>query len=561
MNFEFFLKNLSENPGVYTMYNYKNQVIYVGKAKNLKNRIKSYFQKKNTKYINLKTSVLISEINNIEITITKNEIEALLLENKLINQLKPKYNVIFRDDKSYPYILLTNEKYPSIKYFRNKNRSNSKANGILYGPYPNINAVKTSLDLLSKIFKLRSCNATFFNNRTKPCLEYQLKRCTAPCVGLISTDFYAKDVENVKLFLQGKSKLLIKNLKLQMQDASDLMDYEKAAKLRDQIKSLSLLQNEQAVTNKGRVDVDVLGIAVSSKLICIHLLRVRQGDVLYSQQFFSKKTVFTINNSDADFLEEFILQHYLNNKSPSTGSISEILTAINIGSSSNMQLISKAIKIKLSCRGKGNKLAWQKIAQTSAEEALNIRIVEFKTQKNNFKNLAELIARTKPIERIVCFDISHTAGKETIAACVVFNVFGKEQSSYRLFNVKTTNPGDDYQALQKAITRYMEQVVVDPKLTPDLLMVDGGKGQLAVAEEVINCFKSRIAPCRLPINLLGVAKGPERKFGLEKIYLTSDGAQLNLQSTNQVFKLLLKIRDAAHKFAINSHRWRRDKIL
>ena len=540
------------------MQNSTNQVIYIGKAKNLKSRIKNYFQIKHTKSINLKTAALISEINNIEITVTKNEVEALLLENKLINQLKPKYNVIFRDDKSYPYILLTNEQYPSIRYFRNKNSKNNKINGVLYGPYPNAKAVKTSLDLLSKIFKLRSCNANFFNNRTRPCLEYQLERCSAPCVGLITAEQYAKEIENVRLFLQNKSKLLIQNLTQQMREAANIVNYELAAKLRDQIMDLSLLQNEQTIINKQIVDVDVLGIAVSTKLICIHLLRVRQGDILYSKQFFSKKTIFTANYCAAEFLEEFILQYYLK---PNNLSISEILTSINVGSLENIKLISKAINIKVFSASKGDKLAWQKIAQVSAEEALSSRVIEIRSQKNNFKKLADLLGRTKSIERIVCFDVSHTAGKETIAACVVFNNFGKEQSSYRLFNIVTTNLSDDYQALQQAITRYMEQTLLNLNLLPDVMIVDGGKGQLKIAEQVIELFKAEIPLNKLPINLLGIAKGQARKFGLEKIYLASDGAQLHLQSTHQVFKLLLKIRDEAHRFAISSHRKKRDNFV
>ncbi len=540
------------------MQNSTNQVIYIGKAKNLKSRVKNYFQIKNTKSINLKTAALISEIHNIEITVTTNEVEALLLENKLINQLKPKYNVIFRDDKSYPYILLTNEQYPSIRYFRNKNSKNNKINGVLYGPYPNAKAVKTSLDLLSKIFKLRSCNANFFNNRTRPCLEYQLERCSAPCVGLIAADQYAKEIENVRLFLQNKSKLLIQNLTQQMREAANIANYELAAKLRDQIMDLSLLQNEQTIINKQIVDVDVLGIAVSTKLICIHLLRVRQGDILYSKQFFSKKTIFTANYCAAEFLEEFILQYYLK---PNNLSMSEILTSINVGSLENIKLISKAINIKLFSASKGDKLAWQKIAQVSAEEALSSRVIEIRSQKNNFKKLADLLGGTKSIERIVCFDVSHTAGKETIAACVVFNTFGKEQSSYRLFNIVTANLSDDYQALQQAITRYMEQTLLNLNLLPDVMIVDGGKGQLKIAEQVMELFKSDIPLNKLPINLLGIAKGQARKFGLEKIYLASDGTQLHLQSTHQVFKLLLKIRDEAHRFAISSHRKKRDNFV
>lgn len=543
------------------MLNCNNQVIYVGKAKNLKHRVNSYFQAKANKNINLKTNALVAEIKAIEITITKNEIEALLLENRLINQLKPKYNVIFRDDKSYPYILITNEEYPSVKYCRGKNK---QKNGTLYGPYPNTQSVKTSLDLLYKIFKLRNCNPIFFNNRTRPCLEYQLQRCSAPCVGFIDKENYAKEIEKVKLFLQSKSKLLIKNLTIEMQQRSVAMDYELAAKLRDQIKALSLLQNEQTVLNKKLVDVDVLGIAASPKLICIHLLRVRQGDVLYSRQFFSKNTILTNSKRNEEFLEEFILQNYMidsNNNIVDTVNnpqILEILTSINL---KNAAAIAKVINIRLFCAKSGDKLAWQKIAQASADEALSSRVIEYRREKNNFKSLTELIGRDKLIERITCFDVSHTTGKEAIAACVVFNVFGKERSSYRLFNIKTTNPGDDYEALESAISRYMEQIILQPLLAPDLLLIDGGKGQLAVAERIMDAMKLKIKEQNLVINLLAIAKGKSRKPGLEKIYLTSDGLELSLQSSSQIFKLLQRIRDAAHRFAITSHRKKRDKII
>jgi excinuclease ABC subunit C len=528
------------------MYNKVGQVIYIGKAKNLKNRIKSYFQPNHT---NPKITALIIEIDNIDITITNNEIEALLLENKLINQLKPKYNVIFRDDKSYPYIALTQDQYPSIRYFRSKNNKN---NYTLYGPYPSSKAVKTSLDLLTKIFKLRTCNNNWFNNRTKPCLEFQLKRCSAPCVKLITEELYAKDVANVKLFLEDRSRLIIKNLTKQMHIESNTKNYEMAAILRDQISALSLLQHKQTVLNKKSINLDVLGIAVSNQLACVHLLHIRNGNILYSKQFFSKKTVATFDYTVHQFLEEFILQHYIKY---SGTVISSILTSIELNN-----LISEAINIKIYCAKKGDKLAWQNIAQISAEEALSTRVSEIRLQKNNFKKLTDLLGRDSKnlINRIACFDVSHTYGKETIAACVVFNNHGKEQSSYRLFNIKLNNPSDDYQALRQAISRYMEQVVKKVNLAPDLLIVDGGKGQLNVAEQVLDQFKPKIS--NLVINLLGIAKGLDRKFGLEKIYLSSKGAELHLQSVNPVFKLLLNIRDEAHRFAIKAHRKQRDKI-
>lgn len=554
MDFKNFLHNLPKEPGIYSMQDCNNQVIYIGKAKNLRNRLRSYFQSKTLKNTNLKTNALIAEIKNIEITITKNEVEALLLENKLINQLKPKYNIIFRDDKSYPYILITDEQYPAIIYCRGKN---NKKRGVLYGPYPNIKLVKTSLDLLYKIFKLRSCNSVFFKNRTRPCLEYQLQRCTAPCVGLIKPSDYEQDVENVKLFLQSKSKLLIKNLTAAMKDASIIMDYELAAKLRDQVTALSTLQNEQTVINKKSVDLDVVGVASSPKLICIHLLRIRDGDILYSRQFFSKNNILAINNVNEEFLEEFILQNYFADQQ-NKNQISEILTTINLKNAAD---ISKIINIKLFCAKNGYKLAWQKIAQVSADEALNSRVTEYRRQKNNFKLLTNLIGRAKLITRVTCFDVSHTNGKETIAACVVFNVFGKEQSSYRLFNIKTKSASDDYEALEQAISRYIRQIILEVDLAPDLLIVDGGKGQLAVAEKILIKFKSELEAKNLTISLLGIAKGQNRKPGLEKIYLTSSGLELSLQSSSQVFKLLQRIRDAAHRFAITSHRKKRDKIV
>ena len=545
------------------MLNHQDQVIYIGKAKNLKNRINSYFKNNISKNIDLKTNALIKEIKKIEITITKNETEALLLENKLINQTKPKYNIIFKDDKSYPYILISNEEYPSVKYARFKNKPK---NVQLYGPYPNAKFVKLSLDLLYKIFKLRSCNPIFFKNRVRPCLEYQLKRCSAPCVRLISSEDYSKEIEKVKLFLQSKSKLLIKKLTQDMQQESLSTNYELAAKLRDQIKALSLLQNEQMVLNKKAVNVDVLGVASSPNLICIHLLRIRQGDILYSRQFFSKNNLLTINKNPEELLEEFILQHYLHNIQNMQGNdqkISQILTSISLKKS---KIIANILNIKLFSAKSGTKFNWQKIAQSSAEEALSSRVIEYRRQKNNFNILTELINKETRIERIACFDVSHTTGKETVAACVVFNIYGKEQSSYRLFNIKNDNPGDDYQALANAISRYIEQLITQVSPVPDLLIIDGGKGQLAIAERVIKSFEELIGISKaskkiLSMRLLSLAKGEKRKPGLEKIYLTSGGLELNLQSTHQVFKLLIKIRDAAHRFAIISHRKKRDKLI
>lgn len=564
-NIKDFLINLPTKPGIYSMYDIHDNIIYIGKAKNLKNRIKSYFYvyKYHNNYSS-KLKALVAAIKNIEITITKNELEALLLENKLINQFKPKYNVIFRDDKSYPYILITNEDYPSLRYTR---RKLSKKQGTLYGPYANSKAVKQSLDLLYKVFKLRSCDPVTFKSRIRPCLEYQLKRCSAPCVGYINKDDYLKDLTNVKLFLEAKSKLLIKNLKLTMQQKSINLEYESAAKIRDQINSLLLLQKHQTVSHKQPVDVDVIGIASSPKLICIHLLKIRQGDILYSKQFFSKNTVLTINSNNEEFMEEFIMQNYFNLGKKDlliqqnvylNGKLAEILTAIKLTNAVN---ISKLINIKLSHAKCGDKLAWQQIAQTSANEALTSRIIEYRKQKNNFKCLAELIGIKHLIERIVCFDISHTNGKETIAACVSINIFGKEKNNYRLFNIKTDIPGDDYQALSIAINRYMEQIIENANLSPNLLIVDGGKGQLAIAENILNNFNNKLQKQHLKINLLAIAKGKDRTPGLEKIYLNSKGEQLNLPQNHPVFTLLQYIRDLAHKFAISSHRNKRDKLV
>ena len=314
------------------------------------------------------------------------------------------------------------------------------------------------------------------------------------------------------------------------------------------------------------VNVDVLGVASSPNLICIHLLRIRQGDILYSRQFFSKNNLLTINKNPEDLLEEFILQHYLHNIQNMQGNdqkISQILTSINLKKS---KIIANILNIKLFSAKSGTKFNWQKIAQSSAEEALSSRVVEYRRQKNNFNILTELINKETRIERIACFDVSHTTGKETVAACVVFNIYGKEQSSYRLFNIKNDNPGDDYQALANAISRYIEQLITQVSPVPDLLIIDGGKGQLAIAERVIKSFEELIGISKaskkiLSMRLLSLAKGEKRKPGLEKIYLTSGGLELNLQSTHQVFKLLIKIRDAAHRFAIISHRKKRDKLI
>lgn len=523
------------------MCNDTGEIIYVGKAKNLKNRVASYFVGKN----DAKTQHMMTLVVDIQITITRTESEALLLEYQLITQWKPRYNILFRDDKSYPYIYLTTqEDFPQLRSYR----GNAKEKGVFFGPYPSGKTVRESIDLLHRVFRLRQCDLTYFKARTRPCLQYQIKRCTAPCVGYIDKDTYQQDVESVLKFLSGKTDSVIGDLLDAMDQASKKYHYEHAARIRDQISALKNVQKQQIITDPAQhKNIDVLGIEQLGKHICIHLLTIRDGRMLGSRQYFPKKELL-LKRTKQEVLESFIMQHYMKDINQKMRA-QEILIPVELENSSSLE---NTLHLKISFNLRGDRRKWVNMAQISATEALNSRIAGDAKVHSQLNELATVL-NLELIERVECFDVSHTQGEATIAACVVLDQTGEVRSDYRKYKIKQAVAGDDYAAMEEALRRHFRKITDLSLEKPDLLLIDGGKGQLTRAERV--CLELGING----VQLLGIAKGPSRKPGLEKLYTSSAGDEINLESDSGALHLLQRIRDEAHRFAITGHRKQRAK--
>ncbi len=524
------------------------KVIYVGKAKNLKKRLGSYFSGAQDS----KTALMLTMAIDIQITITRTEVEALLLEFQLIRELKPRYNILFRDDKSYPYIYLSSQdNFPRLTFYR----GNAQGPGDFFGPYPSTHAVRESLDLLQRTFKLRQCDNSYFKSRTRPCLQYQIKRCTAPCVDFIDTKSYAQDVRNVQLFLLGKTNEVMQQLADKMDDASSKHDYEHAARLRDQIVAMRAIQKQQIITDPGATqNVDVLGVAHVGKHACVHILSIRDGRMLGSRQYFPT-TELNMHESQAQILESFLIQYYTNlpqgNLFPAEILIPVALDDVDTVTAGLKQITNKIIKITSNVRG--DRSRWLKMAQVSSEQALQTRVAGDAQLEQQMYTLTQALGLNGNIKRIECFDVSHTQGEGTIASCVVFDASGPVKSSYRRFKIKTAAPGDDYAAMEEALQRHFVSLQEKHGEFPDLLIIDGGKGQLARAEKVSKELALN------GVNLLGIAKGPERKAGLEKLYMAPDAREIFLDSDSKALHLLQRVRDEAHRFAITGHRQQRAK--
>jgi excinuclease ABC subunit C len=523
-----------------------SKVIYVGKAKNLKKRVASYFSGQKDP----KTAHMLTHVEDIQITITRSEVEALLLEFQLIRELKPRYNIIFRDDKSYPYIqITTQEEFPQLTSYR----GSAKGEGDFYGPYPSSRSVRESIDLLQRTFQLRNCDKSYFNSRTRPCLQYQIKRCTAPCVGYIDRKDYARDVRNVELFLLGKTHEVVDQLLKKMDDAANKHDYEQAARLRDQIKSMRAIQQQQIISDPGASqNIDILGVAHVGRYACVHILSIRDGRMLGSRQYFPAAELNLASDREA-ILENFLLQHY---PSLPTGNLlpSEIITPVKLENSEDistafMQYSAKQFKIVHSVRG--DKARWLQMAQTSAEEALNARLAADAQIQQQFIDLSTALGFDFKIKRIECFDVSHNQGAATIASCVVFDASGPLKSAYRRFKIRANTMGDDYAAMEEALKRHLMHIQQTNGEYPDLLLIDGGKGQLARAEKV--CKELQITQ----MQILGIAKGRSRKPGKEKLYLAPKAQEIVLSPDDKALHLLQRVRDEAHRFAITGHRRQR----
>ncbi|MGE8497538.1 MAG: excinuclease ABC subunit UvrC [Pseudomonas sp.] len=537
-----FLATCSGRPGVYRMFDADSKLLYVGKAKNLKKRLASYFRKTG---LAPKTAALVGKIAQVETTITANETEALLLEQTLIKEWRPPYNILLRDDKSYPYVFLSDGDFPRLSIHRGA----KKQKGRYFGPYPSAGAIRESLNLLQKTFLVRQCEDSYFRNRTRPCLQYQIKRCKGPCVGLVEPQEYAEDVRHSVMFLEGRSNALTDELSSGMQTAAMALDFERAAELRDQIGLLRRVQDQQSMEG-GTGDVDVVAAMVNPGGACVHLISVRGGRVLGSKNFFPQ---VAIEEEGGDVLLAFLAQYYLSSQERDLPG--ELI--VNIQHEDYPTLIaaiaeSRGRELSISHRVRGTRARWQQLAVTNAEQALGARLANRQHVAARFDALAEALDLDEVPQRLECFDISHSSGEATVASCVVFGPEGPLKSDYRRYNIEGVTAGDDYAAMHQALTRRFSKVKEDGKL-PDILLVDGGKGQLAMAREVLE----ELAVPELV--LLGVAKGTTRKPGLETLYLNDAAHEFTLPGNSPALHLIQQIRDESHRFAITGHRARRGK--
>ena len=543
-DYKTFLEKAPNRPGVYDMRNEQGETLYIGKAKNLKNRLSSYFRPTG---LTTKTMALVSKIHSINLTITRSETEALILEQNLIKDRRPKYNILLKDDKSYPYIYLsTEDEFPAVLYQRGKPKSKK---GQFFGPYPSGWAVRDSLNLMQKVFKLRQCDNNYFRNRTRPCLQYQINRCKAPCVNLVSKDEYEQDVADTRQFLEGKSQQLIRTLIKRMEAESKQLNFEQAAEIRDQINHLRQVQEAQSV-DKGAANADVVGVSEQSGSVCFDVLFVRGGRVLGHKSYFPD---FKLEADSNDYLTGFLGQFYIK-LSDSRDYPAEIIIPVEYQESAVLaeaitEVSGKKVAIKHRVRGERNE--WLALANKNADMSLENQLASKTHSLQRTEQLTALLSLSETISRMECFDISHTFGEETVASCVVFGSEGPLKSEYRRFNVKGVTAGDDYGAMRFALHKRYKNLKENPENTPGVIIIDGGKGQLGIAEEVMNELSLQHIP------LLGVAKGVSRKPGLET--LIYQGAELYSKGNEAALLLIQQIRDEAHRFAITGHRQRRQK--
>ncbi|WP_420932863.1 excinuclease ABC subunit UvrC [Alteromonas sp. A081] len=539
-----FLKNLTSQPGVYRMYSQQDDVIYVGKAKNLKKRVSSYFR---TNVDNAKTRSLVSQIAHMDVTVVNSETEAFLLENNFIKKYKPRYNVVMRDDKSYPFIFLSDHEHPRLSFHRGP----QKKKGEYFGPYPSAWSVRESLRSMQRIFPVRQCEDSYYRARSRPCLQYQMQRCSAPCVeGHVSDEEYKEQVNFARLFLKGKNQQVIGSLVENMEKASESLNFEAAARYRDQINALRKVQERQWVAGT-QDEMDVFGFAFKGNMACIQVMFIREGQLLGSKAFFPK--VPTIADEDEVF-ESFFLQFYLagNKTIPK-----QIVLANTLSDESAISAVLSSEaghKVTFFKGAREEKRQYLELAQTNAESALDAQYSQQKSVFARYLDLEAAMEVESPIQRMECFDISHTSGEQTVASCVVFNREGPLKSDYRRYNIEGITPGDDYAAMAQALKRRYKSVKEVQKI-PDLLLIDGGKGQLAQAESFFEDWPHDKKPM-----LLGVAKGTTRKPGLETLILAGSHDVLPMDSHSPALHLVQHIRDESHRFAITGHRNRRQKV-
>jgi excinuclease ABC subunit C len=534
-----FLKTLTQGPGVYRMLNAEREIMYVGKAKNLRRRVASYF----TRASNRRIASMVAKIADIAITATHTEAEALLLENNLIKEHRPRYNVLLRDDKSYPYLFLSDETFPRLAFHRGARR----AKGRYFGPYPSAGAVRETLQLLQKLFPVRQCEDSYFRNRSRPCLQYQIERCTAPCVDFVTPEAYARDVNDTTLFLEGKASDVIDRWVGRMEEASAKLEFEEAARLRDQISALRKVQEKQYVSGE-RGDIDIVAAATEGGVACIQLFYVRQGRNLGNKSLFPRSGD---GAEPSEIISAFIAQHYLGRAVPQQILVSDAPDDLDLLAESLSLQANRKVVIQANPRGE--RARWLKMAVENARLALTARLASTANALTRMEALQQALDLPSPPQRMECFDISHTQGSETVASCVVFVDGVASKSDYRRFNIKGITPGDDYAAMRQALQRRYARVQAGEAKQPDVLLIDGGPGQLSIAADIVGELGVT------GLELVGVAKGPDRRPGMEQLFLLGQDTPLILAADSPALHLVQQIRDEAHRFAITGHRQRRGK--
>jgi excinuclease ABC subunit C len=543
-----FLKTVTSQPGVYRMYDATGTVIYVGKAKDLKKRLASYFR---AQVGSRKTETLVKNIVQIDVTVTHTETEALLLEHNYIKLYQPRYNVLLRDDKSYPLIFLSADVHPRLAVHRGAKH----AKGEYFGPFPNFHAVRETLALLQKLFPIRQCENSVYRNRSRPCLQYQIGRCLGPCVaGLVSEDEYQQQVDYVRLFLSGKDQQVLHQLIERMENASRELNFEEAARIRDQIQAVRRVTEKQFVSGNSD-DLDVIGVAFDAGIACLHVLFIRQGKVLGSRSYFPKVPGGT---EMSEVVQTFVGQFYLQG-SQARSLPAEILLDFSLPEKA---LLSESLselagrKIQIQSKPRGDRARYLKLARTNASVALTSKLAQQSTIHQRLTALAKLLNLAE-INRMECFDISHTMGEQTVASCVVFDGNGPLRSEYRRYNITGITPGDDYAAMTQVLKRRYGKALEEKKI-PDVIVIDGGKGQLGMAVEVFNRLNVDWDKSK-PL-LIGIAKGSDRKAGLETLFLVPEGEGLSLPPDSPALHVIQHIRDDSHHHAISGHRQKRAKV-
>lgn len=537
-----FLRSLTNRPGAYRMLNAAGKVIYVGKARNLKKRVSSYFQRKHS---DAKTAMMMQVVADVEVTVTNTETEALILEYNLIKEHKPRFNVILRDDKSYPYIYVsTNHAFPRLRFHRGPR----KGKGRYFGPYPSTSAVRKTLNELQKLFLIRQCNDNYFKNRSRPCLQYQIKRCTAPCVDYIDEATYKADIDAAILFLEGRNRSVIDTMVARMEEAAENREYEQAARFRDQIGRLKEVEAEQLVSRVHAGDLDVIAVASLPGVHCVTIMFIRNGKVLGSRNFFPKVGG---EATESQVLTGFLPQYYLKRNAPT-----EIVVDAEVDDPELLEIgfaDRAGHKVTIKHRVRGDRLRWLQLARTNADQGVKLHVASNATLQKQFAALGEVLQMDAPPERLECFDVSHTSGEATVASCVVFNQAGALKSDYRRFNLTPDSAGDDYAAMGEALRRRYQRIKKGEVPMPDVLFVDGGKGQLAEALTVLDQLELDW------LQVVAVAKGRSRRPGMEQLFLAGQNTPTILPSDSPALLLIQQIRDEAHRFAITGHRQRRAK--